>query len=378
VGNAIAGKHIQKNSTAAAVRAHNARYGRLIHACHHDGATNMTDQPCTIHAMQSAETPSIWVLADDRAGNVSQAIGVAEALHAPYSVRKIRYTSLAALPNRLRGATLTGLTDESKAGIQQGPFPKIVIAAGRRTAPVVRWIKQQSPTTFTCQIMYPGAAGQDQFDLIAVPQHDNIPAIHANMITVTGAPHRISTKRLGQEAPYWAEKWAHLPRPFLAVLVGGQTKSHPFTVAQADQFGMHIAALALNLNATVLLTTSRRTGKEAENAICRHIPDPSITYLWSQGQVENPYFGMLALADVIAVTGDSMSMCSEACGTKKPVYIFAPKGMVSDKHARLHTELYNLGFAAPLTGEHTNTDMHLPLNAAVTIAQAIRDRSNVF
>ena len=37
----------------------------------------------------------IWVLSDDRAGNVSQALGIAEFLSAQYSyeVKKIRYNS---------------------------------------------------------------------------------------------------------------------------------------------------------------------------------------------------------------------------------------------------------------------------------------------
>ncbi len=36
---------------------------------------------------------------------------------------------------------------------------------------------------------------------------------------------------------------------------------------------------------------------------------------------ENPYFGMLALADAIVVTADSVSMVSEAVATKAPVLL---------------------------------------------------------
>ncbi len=35
---------------------------------------------------------TIWVLADDRAGNNSQSLGVAEALGCETEVKKIRYT----------------------------------------------------------------------------------------------------------------------------------------------------------------------------------------------------------------------------------------------------------------------------------------------
>ena len=36
------------------------------------------------------------------------------------------------------------------------------------------------------------------------------------------------------------------------------------------------------------------------------------------GQGDNPYFGMLALADLIVVTQDSVSMISEAAATTAP------------------------------------------------------------
>src|SRR5690606_18429015 len=113
----------------------------------------------------------IWVLADDRAGNVAQAIGVAEAMRRPYTVKDIRYTSLARLPNALQGASLVGLTPGTRAAFAP-PWPDLVIAAGRRTAPAARWIKRQNPRTFLAQIMNPGRAGAADFDLIAVPEHD--------------------------------------------------------------------------------------------------------------------------------------------------------------------------------------------------------------
>ena len=55
-----------------------------------------------------SEDPVVWVLTDDRAGNVSQAIGVAESLGWAFDVKPVEYTSWAVLPNMLRGASLRG------------------------------------------------------------------------------------------------------------------------------------------------------------------------------------------------------------------------------------------------------------------------------
>ena len=43
-------------------------------------------------------------------------------------------------------------------------------------------------------------------------------------------------------------------------------------------------------------------------------------YVWD-GNGDNPYFGMLALADAIVVTVDSVSMISEAVATAAPVML---------------------------------------------------------
>ena len=45
---------------------------------------------------------TVWILADDRAGNVSQLLGIAEALELPFERKDIRYDAWIKLPNFLR------------------------------------------------------------------------------------------------------------------------------------------------------------------------------------------------------------------------------------------------------------------------------------
>ena len=313
---------------------------------------------------------SIWALTDDRAGNVAQTLGVAEALGRPFTVKDIGYTPLAKLPSVLQGASLLGLTGESRMGLA-APWPALVIAAGRRTAPAARWIKRQSGgKTRIVQIMYPGRRAAADFDLIAVPRHDcEIPGGDAaNILRIIGAPHRLTEKRLAEAAEAWSPRFNMLRRPFVAVMVGGATHSRPFPASFAADLGRRAADMAASLNGSVLLTTSRRTGADAEAALLATIPEPRHVFLWGRGG-DNPYLGYMALADRIIVTGDSVSMCSEACATGKPVHIYAPSDLVGAKHARLHRELYDQGLATPL--ESPAVRQGQPLNAATEIAHAI-------
>jgi mitochondrial fission protein ELM1 len=320
-------------------------------------------------------TDSMWLLTDDRPGNAAQVLGVAEALGLAYVRKEIRYTALGKLPNIVRASTLMGVTDDTAAQLG-APWPDLVISAGRRTAPVARWIRKvaDKPVRLV-HIMNPGVAGAADFDLIAVPNHDceKPDGDASNVLRITGAPHRFSAARLAAEAEEWESKLAHLPRPFIALLVGGATRQRPFPAELAKDLGTQVNAMARATGGSVLLSTSRRTGAEAEIALLAALDTPRHAYLWGQERnntAPNPYGGYLALADMIVVTGDSVSMCSEACAGSSAAYIYAPQGMVAPKHARLHDELYRLGLAKPFTGVY-EPFAHPPLNAAEAVAARI-------
>ncbi|MGE4279484.1 MAG: mitochondrial fission ELM1 family protein [Magnetospirillum sp.] len=314
-----------------------------------------------------SDPAAIWVLADDRAGNVGQCLGVAEALGRPFVVKDIRYAALAKLPNLVRGAGLMGVTPESRAALV-APWPQLVIAAGRRTAPVARWIKRQGGSRLV-QIMDPGPGGRAEFDLLAVPRHDG--GLHgANVMEMTGAPHRVNAAKLAQAAEVWRPRFAALPRPWVGLIVGGDTRKRPFSPAMAADLGRRVAALAQG--GSILVTTSRRTSPAAEAALFATIPEPRLTHSWATGG-DNPYFGLLALCDALVVTGDSVSMVSEACASPAPVYIYAPFGWVVAKHAHLHADLYAQGYAKSLPDNGgLESWSHPPLNAACQVADAIR------
>jgi mitochondrial fission protein ELM1 len=71
--------------------------------------------------------------------------------------------------------------------------------------------------------------------------------------------------------------------------------------------------------AGLILTPSRRTDP-AVSAIFAARLAPLGAEVWDLTG-ENPYFGMLALADLIVVTQDSVSMISEAAATTAPVLV---------------------------------------------------------
>lgn len=312
---------------------------------------------------------SLWLLLDDRAGNRSQCLGVAEALSVPYVIKDIEYSAWARLPNGFLGSTFRGLNSISKNTIIP-PWPDLVISAGRRTGPVAREIKRRSNGhAKIVQIMWPGQQGIDAFDLVCVPNHDEI-SERKNVMHMTGAPNRVSAEEIRRLKERNGSLYDGLNSPRIALLCGGSTKNRRFTSVMASELGRISADLARACSGSLLVTTSRRTGDEVETLL-QKINVPSRIHRWNDPD-ENPYMSYLAAADAIIVTGESMSMCSEACSTGKPVYIYAPEGLITDKHKRLHEELYRLGCARPLTGTF-DTWSYTPLNTAQKIADRVTD-----
>ena len=315
----------------------------------------------------------VWALLDDRAGNRAQAEGVAGTLTTDFVPIEIEYGVAAGLPNALIGASLTGVKPQSRT-VLRPPWPDLVIAAGRRTGPVARWIKHQSGgKTRLVQIMDPGAA-QGDFDLICKPAHDKSDKDKdaGNIFIIDAAPHRLTAATLKMARDAWAERVAPYPAPRIALLIGGSTKRRTFTDAMAASLSGQVLETATNRGASILATTSRRTGKVVET-IAAMLIDRTLLYRWDQPG-ENPYLGFLAHADAIVVTGESVSMCSEACSLGKPVYVFAPPALIGGKHARLHRRLFDGGFARPFIGE-IDFDWSPPtLDVAADIVSAIKSR----
>jgi mitochondrial fission protein ELM1 len=99
---------------------------------------------------------------------------------------------------------------------------------------------------------------------------------------------------------------------------------------------------------SVLATGSRRTGAPAEAAVAEALAGtPHHLHRWGAGGA-HPYAGMLAWADAVVVTGDSVSMLSEALATNVPVFIADPGGLGARHHA-LHDSVYVAGQARPLS-----------------------------
>src|SRR5262249_7167556 len=155
-----------------------------------------------------------------------------------------------------------------------------------------------------------------EFDVLVVPKHDALEG--PNVIITEGAVHRITRAKLAEAAKRFGPHYADLPAPRLAVMIGGSNDRYRLTPERMRVLAAQLAALAKG-GAGIMVTPSRRTDPESARILKDALAGLTAD-IWD-GSGENPYFGLLALADAILVTRDSVSMTSEAAFTGKPVHV---------------------------------------------------------
>ena len=84
---------------------------------------------------------------------------------------------------------------------------------------------------------------------------------------------------------------------------------------------------------------------------------------------------MLNNAEYIISTADSISMCSEAASTGKPLYIFCPDNFKLQKHNFFIQQLVDLGVARRLEDDtkYLKKYEYKPLSEITRIAKVIKE-----
>ncbi len=249
------------------------------------------------------------ILTEPYAGLQAQALGLAEAAGLEPELRVLRargiwrHTAPHWWPRPLAAIEPAALA---------GPLPELLIGCGGKAAAVLGALRGAMRVI----VQHPRMDAR-RFDLVVAARHDRLRG--ANVIVTRTALHRVTPAKLATAAAAWRERFAALPRPLVAVLVGGSNGRFRLGPAEGAALAGRLAAMMRADGAGVAVTPSRRTG----SAVTAHLAGtlrPLGGYVWD-GSGENPYFGLLALADVIVVTGDSVSMVSEAVATRAPVLL---------------------------------------------------------
>lgn len=310
---------------------------------------------------------SCWVVTDGKAGMENQCLGLAEALGLTPVVKRVKLRApWKQLTPYLRMGKRFAFSPAGDPVLP--PWPDLLIATGRLSVPASLRARNASRSTgkptFTVQIQNP-VINPARFDLVVVPRHDDLTG--PNVMTTRGSLHRVTPEMLAREAAKFTAQMAALPYPRVAVLIGGSNAVYQLTPREMGPLTAQLAGLAQG-GAGLMVTPSRRTGEDNLAVLQEGLKNFPV-WIWD-GQGDNPYYAMLAMADVILVTCDSVNMVSEACTTGKPVYVIDLPGG-SDKFRRFHQATRDDGLTRPFQGK-IGSYAYQPLDDVRMVADRIR------
>ncbi len=267
--------------------------------------------------------PLIWTLTGPRHGDNAQVRALAAALArragAQVVEKPLAYGLLRWLPNLALRHGLAALDAASRKGLAP-PWPDLVIGVGRRSVPVARWVAARAAGAPIVWLGRPRAPLK-WFDLVITTAQYGLPPA-ANVLHID-----LPLTEPAEEAPepdFWREKFSALPRPWTAVLVGGERWPVLFDAGAAHRLGQMVEAERQRTGGAWIVSTSPRTGVRQARALHEALEKPGYFYYWRPGMTarENPHRALLALADRFIVTSDSASMIAEALRTGRPVCLF--------------------------------------------------------
>lgn len=314
-----------------------------------------------------------WILSDGKIGDEVQCFGLAEALGVIPERRLV-------CPRAPWSWFIPfGPIDPKDAPRKPGspiapPFPDIVIASGRRTVSYLRAVKRASQgRAFTVFIKDP-YTGTRAADLICIHAHDRLRGDNV-FVSVTPS-NRLSGAVLAAASAAPDPRIATLPRPRLALILGGKSGSYDFS---ADDAG-RLAAIAMRHaqeGYSLMVTPSRRTPgfvTEAIRAALAATGKPA--FVWD-GAGSNPYVHILGSADALLVTADSVNMLGEAVTTGKPVMIYEPARGGHRKMTAYVDALTGLGAARRYRGT-IETFSYVPIESTPAMAREAARRYRDF
>ncbi|MCR4337255.1 MAG: mitochondrial fission ELM1 family protein [Candidatus Omnitrophica bacterium] len=203
-------------------------------------------------------------------------------------------------------------------------------------------------------ILKPSILGYRRFDLVILPEHDQGPQVKENnrIVFTKGAPNLITPEYLEDQTQKFLAHFSHLKlrnNTKIGFLLGGDTKDYPLSEMAVRRIIHQIKEAAEEFNADILVTTSRRTSVKIENMVYRELRRHTrcrFLIIANQHNVPEAMGGILGLSDILVVSGDSISMVSEAASSGKKTIVFsvAPdtdQGQL-DRHRHKHNRFLDV------------------------------------
>ncbi len=312
-----------------------------------------------------------WILADKSGAVEDGNVALARAIGLPFEVRHVHNrTAWRWVPNRARptqDAMNDLLASTSRISPIEPPWPDLIISNDLPSAPYALAIKHQcNGRTLVIGAHHP-RGHLDEFDLIVVPRHEMLAG--PNVEPILGVSHGVTPEILDTEGTNLVTKLAHLPRPLVAVWIGGDHREYKLPKVQLEEICALLAAQARKHGSGLVVATSIYDSRDRNKYLAERLAEIPV-FVWD-GSGNNPFVGCLALADHIVITIDSEIEISQAAATGKPIHFIPLTGGYAASR-RFRRDLEEYGAIREYNGQ-LNSWSYEPLREIERVGQLIRE-----
>ncbi len=316
---------------------------------------------------RSMQPPQVWIVDSAYTGELNARIGLAERLGYPYEIIP--------LPNGDAQNYQQMLTERYARNSQDKDPPLLIISGtGEETTAEIADLKglfhDRLLNVYLASILPDELHPRlKEYDLIASPQ-----LVGANIVSLVGVPHKLTREILANARKQHEDYFKPLAKPIIGLLLGGNTRyCNGFDETYATGLAQRVFAIAKPLQGSLVISNSRRTPGNAQTALLDNLTGLDCHFFdWRQTE-QSQYHALLAHADCFIVTGDSLSMCSEAAFTGKPVLVDMSEDATESYHRDIVGKLIDSGAAKRLT-DHYEPWATVPTDPTHAIVEAIRNR----
>lgn len=182
-------------------------------------------------------------------------------------------------------------------------------------------------------ILKPSILSYKNFGLIILPQHDRKRRdnLKGNIVVTYATPNLITPQYLEEQMKLFVARFIHLKinmRVKIGVFIGGDSKNVFLPERQVKVLIHQLSEISEQINAEIYLTTSRRTPRGIEVLLQRELKKHArfpVLIIANRNDVPEAVGGILGMVDIAVVSGDSISMISEAASSGKNTIVFFPE-----------------------------------------------------
>jgi len=216
-------------------------------------------------------------------------------------------------------------------------YADVIVSCGSVLSAVNILLKMEN-NAHNLTVLDPGFLNRRQFDVIVVPRHDAARKRirkTGSMVVTDLAPNLIEADEMnalrdkgGGDLQKKGDKIC------MGLLFGGDNPYFTFSGDLTRLVARGIKDASQELDAVYYVTTSRRTSDSAENILSQAFRDDPRCLKFVSGKSDEDkrtVEKILAASDIVIVSGESISMVSEAVASGRKVLVFMPEKKTSRK-----------------------------------------------